>query len=137
MLDNTRYRAATGIPDSRTATVELQDLVARELVDQTGTRGGTRYTLSEHAEHPGDSRRRSRSDRPRQIVELLGTRADLSKTEISDLLDVNPKTVEHWLRSLKSEGRVVSTAVGTSKDTKYRLSQQGRLEFDEAHGDRS
>ena len=36
-LDNRAYRTATGV-DSRVATAELQDLVARELVTQTGTR---------------------------------------------------------------------------------------------------
>lgn len=131
VLDNSRYRAATGTADSRTATVELQDLVARELVDQTGTRGGTRYTLSDHARQPGDGRRRHRSDRPRQITELLATRGELSKTEISLALELNPKTAEHWLRALKGDGQVVSTAVGKSKGTRYRLSPQDRLDLDE------
>jgi ATP-dependent DNA helicase RecG len=43
-LDNRAYRSATGI-DSRVATAELQDLVARELVTQTGTRRWAQYRL--------------------------------------------------------------------------------------------
>jgi ATP-dependent DNA helicase RecG len=45
VLDNRAYRAATGV-DSRVATAELQDLVARELVTQTGTRRWAQYRLS-------------------------------------------------------------------------------------------
>jgi hypothetical protein len=45
VLDNRAYRTATGV-DSRVATAELQDLVARELVTQTGTRRWARYRLS-------------------------------------------------------------------------------------------
>src|SRR3984957_18397280 len=45
VLDNRAYRTATGV-DSRVATAELQDLVARELVTQTGTRRWAQYRLS-------------------------------------------------------------------------------------------
>ncbi len=110
VMDNARYRAATGITDSRVATFELQDLVARELVTQTGTRGGARYTLSEFAAHPRV--RRVRPNRRRQIVDLLSLHHELSKSEISDLLGLNPKTAEHWLRTLKAEGSVEPTEPG-------------------------
>lgn len=45
VLDNRAYRTATGV-DSRVATTELQDLVARELVTQAGTRRWAQYRLS-------------------------------------------------------------------------------------------
>jgi ATP-dependent DNA helicase RecG len=45
VLDNRAYRNATGV-DSRVATAELQDLVARELVTQAGTRRWAQYRLS-------------------------------------------------------------------------------------------
>jgi ATP-dependent DNA helicase RecG len=44
VLDNPSYRKLTGL-DSRVATSELQDLVARELVEQVGTRRWARYRL--------------------------------------------------------------------------------------------
>lgn len=138
VMDNARYRAATGITDSRTATFELQDLVARELVTQTGTRGGARYTLSEFAAGAKPGRRRARPNRRRQILDLLAFHGELSKAEVSEHLTLNPKTAEHWLRTLKSEGTVESTAHGRgSKHTRYRLSAnalQGSLldDFDES-----
>ncbi len=45
ILDNRAYRNATGV-DSRVATSELRDLVARELVIPTGTRRWARYQLA-------------------------------------------------------------------------------------------
>src|ERR1700733_10367305 len=45
VLDNRAYRTVTGV-DSRVATAELRDLVARELVNQTGTRRWAQYRLS-------------------------------------------------------------------------------------------
>jgi ATP-dependent DNA helicase RecG len=122
VMDNSRYRAATGITDSRLATFELQDLVARELVTQTGKRSGARYTLSEYAAGALTGRRRIRANRRRQIVDLLALHGELSKTEMSERLSLNPKTTEHWLRLLKSEGAVEATEPGRgSKHTKYRL----------------
>lgn len=119
VLDNAKYRSATGIADSRTATAELQDLVARELVDQTGTRGGARYTLSDMAKHP--LRRRGRQDRRRQLLDLLTANAPMSKMQISEALRINPKTTEHWLRTLKAEGLVEPTEPGRgNKRTRYR-----------------
>jgi ATP-dependent DNA helicase RecG len=122
VLDNARYRAVTGVSDSRIATFELQDLVARELVDQTGSRGGARYTLSAFA---GAARGRApRPNRRLQIIRALELRDVLSKTDIADLLGVGEKAVEYWLRIMKREG-VVEVADGgkTSKLTTYRLTQ--------------
>jgi ATP-dependent DNA helicase RecG len=122
VMDNTRYRAASGITDSRIATTDLQDLVARELVTQTGTKRGARYTLSEYAITAGSGGRRPRLNRRRQILRLLEAHINLSKAEISDGLDLNPKTAEHWLRTLKSEGLVEPTLPGRgSRNTRYRL----------------
>lgn len=120
VMSNAAYRAATGVTDSREATFELQDLVARELVEQTGTRGGARYLLSEFAIADSPARRRPRPDRRRQVLDLLEYRQrPLSKTEIADALSLNPKTVEHWLRVLKAEGRIASTSGTKSRNTKY------------------
>jgi len=127
VMDNSRYRAATGIADSRVATFELQDLVARELVSQSGTRGGARYTLSRYAQAAQPGRRRIRPDRKRQIRELLLLHGNLSKSQIAELLPLNPKTAEHWLRTLKAEGTVEATEPGRgSRHTRYRLTETAR-----------
>jgi ATP-dependent DNA helicase RecG len=133
VLDNAKYRAATGISDSRLATTELQDLVARELVDQTGTRGGARYTLSEYARSldDADGTKRVRPNRRRQILDLLELRGDLSKAEVATLLNINAKTAEHWLGTLRREGKIQFTEPGRgTKNARYRLTdkaQQGEI----------
>ncbi len=123
VLDNTRYRATTGVADSRTATWELQDLVARELVEQTGTRGGARYTLSDYALALGtEARHRVRPNRRRQLVDLLAVHGELSKSQISELLNINPKTVEHYLGQLKREGLIQPTDTRRgNRNTRYRV----------------
>jgi ATP-dependent DNA helicase RecG len=124
VLDNAKYRAATGVTDSRIAYQELQELVARELVDQTGSRGGARYTLSEHARNAGayDVPRRPRPNRRLQIIEALAQHGDLSKVEIATAIGATDKTAEHWLGRLKREGKVESIGgPGRSKNVRYRL----------------
>ncbi|MFI6065283.1 ATP-binding protein [Micromonospora sp. NPDC051227] len=129
VLDNAKYRAATGISDSRIATTELQDLVARELVDQTGTRGGARYTLSEYAKSLDgtEGSRRVRPNRRRQILDLLTVHGDLSKAEISTLLNINTKSAEYWLARLRKEGSIQFTEPGKgTKNARYRLTDKAQ-----------
>ncbi len=131
VLDNARYRAASGITDSRTATAELQDLVAREWITQTGTRGGAKYTLSDYAASIDavSPRPRVRPDRRKQIIDLLAVHGELSKARVSEMLNLNPKTTEHWLGRLKREGLVESTVAGTGHhDTRYRPAPAARDE---------
>lgn len=125
-MTNARYRAATGIADSNRATKELQDLVARELIDQTGLKRGASYTLSNYATSVGEGGKRPRPNRRRQILRLLEVHGELSKSEVSDLLDLTSKTAEHWLRTLKNEGHIESTAPGRGRrDNRYRLTPLG------------
>jgi len=124
IFDNAKYRAATGISDSRVATTELQDLVARELVEQAGRRGGARYSLSDYARSLAapEGSPRVRPNRRRQILELVLVHGDLSKSAISRLLNINPKTAEHWITKLKKEGFLQATEPGRgNKATHYRL----------------
>ena len=44
-LNNSSYRASTGIRDSRTASRELRELVDRGIVEQIGSRGTATYRL--------------------------------------------------------------------------------------------
>ncbi|MEZ0492537.1 ATP-binding protein [Kineococcus sp. TBRC 1896] len=120
-LDNSTYRRLTGVTDSRTATYELQDLVARELVEQHGTRRGSSYALSQLARTSGPGGRRPHPDRGRQIVELLQLRRELSKAEVVEELGLGTKTVEHWLRLLKRDGLIETSSPPRSRNTRYRL----------------
>jgi ATP-dependent DNA helicase RecG len=126
VLDNARYRAVTGVTDSRVATFELQDLVARELADQDGVKGGARYTLSEFARQASHDGRRPRPNRRLQIIQALELRGVLSKSDIAELISAGDKTVEHWLRELKKSGDVEIAEGGRSvKTTTYRLTAKG------------
>lgn len=128
VFDNAKYRAATGIQDSRAATFELQDLVARELIEQHGDRSGARYTLSQYAQGAlhTDGRRRTRPDRRQQILDSLAVHRELSKTDLATNLNINPKTVEHWLRRLKGDGLIeATTATPGDRNTRYVLTDAG------------
>ncbi|ADU06210.1 putative transcriptional regulator [Micromonospora sp. L5] len=122
-LDNATYRKAAGL-DSRVATIELQDLVARELVEQIGTRRWARYRLppriEEDAEHGGRPRRRSPADRRQEILDALGAQT-LSRAELAEATGLTDQTVRRWLLVLRREGLVTTTEGSTSsKNTKYR-----------------
>ncbi|MFC0526311.1 ATP-binding protein [Phytohabitans kaempferiae] len=127
VLDNAKYRAATGVTDSRVAYFELQDLVARELVDQTGSRGGARYTLSNFARLAGTSeaRRRPRPNRRRQIIEALHLHGTLSKSQIAEVIGASDKATEHWLSRMKKDGEIqASEGKRTSRNTRYSLTDK-------------
>lgn len=124
-IDNPTYRAATGV-DSRVATAELQDLVARELAQQTGSRRWARYTLSPRASRvdpsaPG-SNRLAPADRRSDILSIIGT-GDLSRAEISARSGLPGPTVRHWLAVLRQEGRIriVGDGAAKSPNTRYRV----------------
>lgn len=123
-LDNLTYRSVTGV-DSRQATAELQNLVARELVIQEGTRRWAKYRL-----HPrlmsleGTSaslRRRSPADRRQEILEAMGEDV-VSRAELVARTGLSDQIVIRWLRTLRDEGRVEIPDGGRpqSKHTKYR-----------------
>lgn len=120
VLDSARYRAATGIADSRTATTELQDLVARELVTQVGTRGSTRYLLAPGVRNGTSAGVAQRPDRRTELMNTLSAHGALTKTELAELLGVSPKTIEHWVRVLKREG-IISVDGGRGRHTTYRV----------------
>lgn len=122
VLDNARYRSVTGVSDSRIATFELQDLVARELAHQDGVRGGARYSLSTSARQVTHDGHRPRPNRRLQIIQALQLRGTLSKSQIAELIAANDKTVEHWLQQLKKDGWVeVATGGRSARNTAYRL----------------
>jgi ATP-dependent DNA helicase RecG len=138
-LDNARYRAATGL-DSRVATSELQDLVARGLVSQIGTRRWTEYRLP--VEVGGDASSEAETndaetpaDPSSSIIEALRAAAH-SRSEIARLTGMSVQVAGRWLRTLRSEGlvRIHGGAAPTSPNVRYELTPEARgqaaLDFD-------
>ncbi len=121
-LDNPTYRSATGI-DSRLATSELQDLVARELAIQEGDRRWARYRLALPAAsgtYSGASRQPP-GDRRRQLLEALGDDT-CSRAQLADRTGLSDQVVRHWLRKLREDGLIRSATPGVSiqsKNTRY------------------
>jgi ATP-dependent DNA helicase RecG len=127
ILDNLTYRKLTGL-DSRVATSELQDLVARELVDQVGRSRWARYRLALRIEEEGARKRRpTPADRREEILKALGT-STVSRAEIAERTGLTDPTVRRWLTVLRREGLVEATEKTTkSRNTKYRRVTQGQL----------
>lgn len=131
LLDNQTYRAATGL-DSQVARSELRDLVARELVVQTGSHRWTRYQLVPGLDRsPGMSAmpRGRRSDRRAQLLDAIGA-DELSRAELMERSGLSGPTVTRWLRILRKEGLVVATEEATkSPNVRYRRTE--KVAFDD------
>ena len=130
ILDNRTYRTATGV-DSRVATAELQDLVARELVTQTGTRRWAQYQLSPRLAHTGPV---SRADRRPALLAPLGNDT-LSRAEQTARTGLGDQTVRRWLKIMRQEGSV--ELIGSSPrstSARYRRVHQVSLFPDDPPG---
>jgi ATP-dependent DNA helicase RecG len=125
-IDNRSYRQLTGV-DSRVATLELRDLVARELVEQEGAKRWARYRLHESVTPAAFSAPRQRADRRRQILDALGD-AELSRTELTALTGIRDAAMRRWLGILQQETLIERVGTPRSRHVRYRRS--GRL-FDE------
>ncbi|WP_433827183.1 ATP-binding protein [Actinoplanes sp. CA-015351] len=125
ILDNRSYRAATGV-DSRVATGELQDLVARELVTQSGTRRWAQYWLAPRpAFHASGTARRA--DRRPALLAALGDET-LSRADLAARTGLSDQTVRRWLTIMREEGTVDLIGTGPrSKATRYRRANQEPL----------
>lgn len=123
VLDNPSYRRLTGV-DSRIATAELQDLVGRELAVQSGERRWARYSLPPRQ---SDRRRLSPGDRREEILGAIGHET-LSAKEIADQTGIPVKTVRHWLKRLRDEGRVQFAGGGAPQSNATRYEVTGPLD---------
>ncbi|MFI6075088.1 winged helix-turn-helix domain-containing protein [Actinoplanes sp. NPDC051343] len=112
------------------ATSELQDLVARELVEHVvGTRRWARYSLVPRLAADADVGKRhpTPTDRREQILEALGT-SIASRAELAARAGLTDPTVRRWLTILRKEGLVETTENATSsRNTKYRRVVHGQL----------
>jgi ATP-dependent DNA helicase RecG len=125
VLDNRAYRTATG-GDSRVTTAELQNLVARELMTQTGTRHWAQYRLSPLL-GSRTSGTAARANRRAALLAALGEEA-LSRAELATRTGLNDQTVRRWLTIMRDEGSV--ELVGTSPrstSARCRRARQGTL----------
>lgn len=106
VLDNQSYRGANGL-DSRVATEELGDLVARGLVVQTGSRRWAQYQLAGEltsiSAKPHTTARRT--DRRSELLDALGDE-ERTRAELVDTTGLTAKIIAHWLRKLRREGLV-------------------------------
>lgn len=98
----------------------MQDLVARELVTQVGTRGAARYLLAPGVRNGTSAGVAHRPGRRTELVNALSAHGALTKAELAELLGVSPKTIEYWVRVLKREG-VISVDGGRGRHTTYRV----------------
>lgn len=125
VLDNRTYRTATGV-DSRVATAELQDLVARELIAQTGTRRWAQYRLSPRL-GLRTSGTTGRANRRAALLAALGEEI-LSRAELATRTGLNDQTVRRWLTIMRDEGSVeLVGASPRSTSARYRRARQGAL----------
>ncbi|MQY27996.1 hypothetical protein NRB56_35790 [Nocardia sp. RB56] len=116
LLDNQTYRRATGV-DSRVATAELQNLVARGLAEQIGTKRWTSYRLTVTAAQPPSSAQPA--DRRAQILAVLESE-ELGRGEIAIRADLTDVTARRWLRTMVSEGLLEQVGNSRSRNLKYR-----------------
>lgn len=120
-IDNPTYRTATGI-DSRVATGELQDLVARELVTQIGRGRWATYRLADRVVDGsvGGGRRRSPANRRTEVLVALGADT-MSRAELAHETGLSDQVVSRWLRILAGDGLVERVGpAAQSKNTRYR-----------------
>lgn len=119
IITNATYRLSTGV-DSRVATSELQDLVAREVIEQSGVRRWASYTLTENALAARTRRGRpSPADRRAEVLQALGSETR-SSAEIVAATGLRPQTVRKWLLTLRQEGKIEIIGRPQSNAAKYR-----------------
>ena len=129
-ISNGIFRRLTGA-DSREATSELQDLVTKELLQQTGSRRWTTYRLSANAAQTPEEEevtvvtsRVTAEERQERIYQLIAQRRTAATRIIVNELGIAPATARYDLRKLIEAGRIERTAED-AKDPRneYRVRQ--------------
>lgn len=122
MPDNRAYRTATGV-DSRVATAELQDLVARELAIRTGTRRWAQYRLSPRLGPRATGTSSLRADRRPALLAALADETP-SRAELAARTGFSDHTVRRWLTIMREEGIVELVGSTRSMSARYRRTRQ-------------
>jgi ATP-dependent DNA helicase RecG len=129
-LNNQAYRNANDL-DSRVATEELGDLVARGLVEPTGGRRYAQYTLADDLArtHTNDTLTTvtpepRRADRRAEVLERLGDQ-ELTRADLGKLTGLPDRTVSRWLSILQRQGLIEATEKNhRSPNMRYRRTRQ-------------
>ncbi len=133
-LDNTSYRQATGIGDSRVATRHLVQLVERSLLNMHGTRRWATYSLGEGATAPvitpGDaisdvindaiSGRSARTKREREawVLGEVDHAGGIGVPRVVEGLSISHSTAQRLIAGMVAEGLLVFE--GARKTGSYR-----------------
>ncbi|QFU94575.1 ATP-binding protein [Amycolatopsis sp. YIM 10] len=125
VLDNKAYRSASGL-DSRRATAELGELVARGLLTQIGGSRWTRYELTPDAASAASAP--ARADRRAEVLAALADK-ELNRAEIASVTGLADKALARWLRILRQEGLVELIGESVrSPNVRYRRTGQALLD---------
>jgi ATP-dependent DNA helicase RecG len=127
-ISNSIYCRLTGV-DSRQATLDLQELVARGMLQQTGTRRWTTYRLptqffgkGEEERSPAGVRNLPADERLEQIYQFIAARGQVSARAIREEFHLSKETLRSDLRRLAKAGRIErSTAHPRDKRAEYRI----------------
>lgn len=143
-ITNATYRRATGA-DSRIATRELADLVARGLASQSGVRRWTTYELATQEARPPTQMSltvtgnqvpypvltvppvpQEEASIDARIIDAVQRHGPLLRQEIERQLDLPPRGSRAALSRLIESGKLVpTTAAVRSPNRRYQLAKQG------------
>ncbi|MFD6072970.1 MULTISPECIES: ATP-binding protein [Amycolatopsis] len=129
-LNNQAYRNANDL-DSRVATEELGDLVARGLLVPTGGRRYAHYTLADDVvpvAADGPEREQRRADRREEILSALDER-EASRADLVAETGLPDRTVSRWIGVLLRQGLIEATEKNLrSPNVRYRRTTQRTLD---------
>jgi ATP-dependent DNA helicase RecG len=128
-LNNSSYRASTGVRDSRAASRDLRDLVDRGLIEQSGTRGTTVYRLiGSHTEEAGLFERPSVGEVTPTLIDLTANertvldfvrRGETSRASLEEATGLAYHQVVRALQSLRDKRLVQMNGRHRSRSTTW------------------
>jgi ATP-dependent DNA helicase RecG len=121
VLNNSSYRAATGVQDSRAASRELRELVDLGVIEQVGTRGTAAYRLavpSGRTEHRAAPAAVELTEIESTVLRLLEGR-ELSRAAVEQGTGLAGHQVNHALRRLRQKGLVLMIGKPRSRTTRW------------------
>jgi ATP-dependent DNA helicase RecG len=128
VVNNSSYRASTGVQDSRTATRELKELVDAGVIEQSGTRGAATYQLAAAYRARGAGVTQTEaftyplSANEAKILDLLEG-VELSRAEIIRQSGLTTDQVLYALKSLRNKERVTLRGQQRSRSARWTASR--------------
>jgi ATP-dependent DNA helicase RecG len=117
-LTNTGFRRATGVSDSRTATLQLQELRRRGLLVQVGSRGQSYYRLGPAAIGPVRATPNESMSQIDRVYAVLST-TPTSRREITRLTGLSEEQVRVALQRLRRAGRAALVGPARSRHARW------------------